>query len=58
MVLSTCWRPWCMPRGVSVLIVSDESWLSVTVLESGCDVRPDLKTMSGGEFDWGGTSVK
>lgn len=22
------------------------------------DVRPDLKTVSGGEFDWGGTSVK
>ena len=22
------------------------------------DVRPDLKTLSGGEFDWGGTSVK
>ena len=23
-----------------------------------CNVRPDLKTLSGGEFDWGGTSVK
>ena len=31
---------------------------SVAVFESRCDVRPVLKTMSGGEFDWGGTSVK
>ena len=32
--------------------------ISIAAFDSGCDVRPVLKTMSGGEFDWGGTSVK
>ena len=32
--------------------------VSAAAFESDCDVRPVLKTMSGGEFDWGGTSVK
>ena len=60
-LVATDW-PWfccaCLALYWLRLVHSRCVWRAVVLSGRFGDVRPDLKTMSGGEFDWGGTSVK